>query len=61
MFICFCFFFQRDEKIKSLQEQCQFYEMKCSQSMKHAEELPKIQQELEKRKAALNAVSVSEF
>lgn len=52
---------QRDEKIKSLQEQCQFYELKCSQSMKHAEELPKIQQELEKRKAALNAAEERNF
>ena len=50
--------FQRSEKINALQEQCQFYEMKCSQTMKHAEELPKIQQELENRKAALNAVSL---
>ncbi|XP_057289693.1 liprin-alpha-1-like [Hydractinia symbiolongicarpus] len=52
---------QREEKIKNLQEQCKFYEMKCSQSMKHAEELPKIQQELESRKAALNAAEERNF
>ena len=55
--LIYYFVLQRSEKIKSLQEQCQFYEMKCSQTMKHAEELPKIQQELENREAALNAVS----
>ena len=49
-------FIQKEEKINNLQEQCKFYEMKFTQSMKRAEELPKVQQELENRKAALNAV-----
>ena len=33
--------------------------MKFSQTVKHVEELPKIQEELENRKAALNAVCLN--
>ncbi|XP_047134779.1 liprin-alpha-1 [Hydra vulgaris] len=52
---------QKDEKIENLQEQCKFYEMKFSQTVKHVEELPKIQEELENRKAALNAAEERNF
>ena len=34
--------------------------MKCSQTIKTAEQLPRIQEELENRKAALNAVSIAD-
>lgn len=52
---------QKEDKINNLQEQCKFYEMKFTQSMKRAEELPKVQQELESREAALNAAEERNF